>query len=647
MAIPTYNSTSLTYNNSGFTFDGSPTNDLTNLPALGVFIAFDDEPSVGDPDWEEVTQYVRNVSISRGRSDDYSQFQTGTAQVLLNNRDRRFDPFYTSGVYYGKLLPRRQIKIVANADDETFILFRGYVAGFPVKWTGNGADAVVQVDCFDSFGLLAAAELPPDWAYTTISALNPRRWFRFDDPNGSTVFKDIGFEPRPISLVSGDLLPLKAPALAAGYQYESAVFPVAVYGQGSKVTSLPNKSFSFCGWFRVNNLENTEFGLSTPNMGLLHRGVIVDLFFYNFTSISPAKTFKGWYANFVYQGTDSYKQIEFDDGAGTFVNTPQHLAITFNVNTQDLNVYLNGEPVANPVWRTIAGTYGEIPNSNLSLRSLIAQDIFDLDVELTAAQVKQIYQSGIGAIPETTAVRADRILDQTNLPTELINITDSPVATVSQLPVRGYALPALFETADSEGGEVFVDREGVLQFVNRWYSFGSDVSATVQATFDESNIPYADTFEIMYDADSIRNQVAVQFSGGGEVSASEDASIAAYGKNDYSIKTALSSIDQAQGLADLEASISSVLKPTISPIQVGNTRVASQWAAILGLDVLHRIQVNRTPPSGNAISQTMLVNSLRYDCSPDAWKVTIQGSSRLTGWFTADVSLLDGSDVLI
>ena len=88
-------------------------------PVSKVYIGFDDGPYVLNPTWTEVTSSVRSMTIDRGRSDDWGTFN-GSATVELNNRARLYDPFYTSGTYYGKLLPRRQIKIEATYGGTTY-----------------------------------------------------------------------------------------------------------------------------------------------------------------------------------------------------------------------------------------------------------------------------------------------------------------------------------------------------------------------------------------------------------------------------------------------------------------------------------------------------------------------------------------------
>ena len=143
-------------------------------PTPKVEVAFDDGPYVASPTWTDITSYVRGMDTERGRSDDWGNFY-GAATVVLDNRTRRFDPFYTSGVYYGKLLPRRQIRISAVYGGTTYPVFRGFIAGWPPSWTDAGYDSTVSLSCFDALGLLSSENLPADWAHQYILTTNPLR----------------------------------------------------------------------------------------------------------------------------------------------------------------------------------------------------------------------------------------------------------------------------------------------------------------------------------------------------------------------------------------------------------------------------------------------------------------------------------------
>jgi len=114
------------------------------FPVAIVEIAFDDGPYVASPTWTNVTSYVREMTTNRGRSNDWDSFE-GSAEVVLSNLDRRFDPFNASGPYYGKLTPRRQIRITATYGGTTYPVFRGYVNGWPPVWTDAGYDSTVTL----------------------------------------------------------------------------------------------------------------------------------------------------------------------------------------------------------------------------------------------------------------------------------------------------------------------------------------------------------------------------------------------------------------------------------------------------------------------------------------------------------------------
>ena len=118
---------------------------------LTVEIAFDTDPFATSQTFTDVSAYIREFSIDRGRQHDLADYQTGTASVLLNNADDRFNPLNTSSPYYGKISPFRQIKISAEYDSTTTVLFRGFITAYPESFGGQGADSSVRINCVDAF----------------------------------------------------------------------------------------------------------------------------------------------------------------------------------------------------------------------------------------------------------------------------------------------------------------------------------------------------------------------------------------------------------------------------------------------------------------------------------------------------------------
>jgi hypothetical protein len=239
-------------------------------------------------------------------------------------------------------------------------------------------------------------------------------------------------------------------------------------------------------------------------------------------------------------------------------------------------------------------------------------------------------------------------MQETSVSASLYNITTTPEATVSEIPVTGLVVTELQKVSNSEGGELFINKAGVLQFTNRSYAPAQGASADV-ITFDDSpgSNPYGQNLDVEYTADDISNDLVVTFSGGGSVRQTNTASQTSSGVVSTTIDTYLSSITGATDLATYEIAIRSVLKPQVSAIEASVARTETQWYDILNLELLSPFTITRTPPAGTVFTQKMIVNSISHDISPSGWRTSIQGSARYANWFVLDTSALDGPDLLL
>lgn len=84
-----------------------------SLPSVIVEAALSTRPTEA-PVWTDLTPWVESFSVRRGRQTERDSMQAGTATVRLDNRDRRFDPSYTAGPYYGQLKRRRRMRLLAG-----------------------------------------------------------------------------------------------------------------------------------------------------------------------------------------------------------------------------------------------------------------------------------------------------------------------------------------------------------------------------------------------------------------------------------------------------------------------------------------------------------------------------------------------------
>ena len=122
--------------------------------------AFGDDVFETSPTWTEVTQYVREFSVKRGRSHVLDRMQAGKATVTFSNNDSRFSPENTSGPYSPDVRVMTPIRIRAEYNSTTYDLFRGFVVSWPPR-TSRTKDNVVPAQCIDGFRLLASFE--QDW----------------------------------------------------------------------------------------------------------------------------------------------------------------------------------------------------------------------------------------------------------------------------------------------------------------------------------------------------------------------------------------------------------------------------------------------------------------------------------------------------
>jgi hypothetical protein len=228
-------------------------------PTPKVSIAFDDGPYVASPTWTDITEYVYSADVSRGRSDDYSPF-IGTAQVVLNNNSRLFDPFNTAGTYYGKLLPRRQIKIEGISNSVTYSVFRGFVDGFPAAWDQAGKFATTTLSCFDGISLLSQ-ELLPDYVYDHTIALSPTNYWRCNDGQASTTITDV-VEGYTLSAVF-DVYYRQGPTLSTALASPSISTGDSQYSSNKPNRPQTNGNVTISGWFTPSH------SAATANMGIL------------------------------------------------------------------------------------------------------------------------------------------------------------------------------------------------------------------------------------------------------------------------------------------------------------------------------------------------------------------------------------------
>jgi hypothetical protein len=134
----------------------------------------------------DISSRVQSVSVRRGKSEALDRIDAGISSVVLDNNDRLFDPLYEAGLYYGQLVPRRQIRISANGSP----VFYGYVEDFDLEYL-PGNRATVQVDIADAFGALANAPIDELDPPSELSGARVNRVLDLPEVNWPAELRDV------------------------------------------------------------------------------------------------------------------------------------------------------------------------------------------------------------------------------------------------------------------------------------------------------------------------------------------------------------------------------------------------------------------------------------------------------------------------
>jgi hypothetical protein len=121
------------------------------------------EPFKATPSYTELNHgsdhYVLGVSWQRGRSSVHADFAPGTATLILDNRDGRFDPDNTAGPYTATFGRGNPVLITAthSATATAYKQFKGYIDRISLRYERPMAFAIVE--CVETWAGVHTFEL--------------------------------------------------------------------------------------------------------------------------------------------------------------------------------------------------------------------------------------------------------------------------------------------------------------------------------------------------------------------------------------------------------------------------------------------------------------------------------------------------------
>ena len=131
---------------------------------------------LGGAQFVDVSQWVRSVTVNRGKNRELEKVTAGSCSVTFDNNNRWFDPQFTGSPYYGNIVPKREIRISMNGE----FVFRGVIEDWNLNYSKQG-DSTADVMAIDGFALLGQQTLTGGTATSQLSGA--RVTAVLDDPS--------------------------------------------------------------------------------------------------------------------------------------------------------------------------------------------------------------------------------------------------------------------------------------------------------------------------------------------------------------------------------------------------------------------------------------------------------------------------------
>lgn len=582
-------------------------------PVLTFEVALASAPGDPAPTWTDLSVYLRSATTRRGRSRDLERYSAGEAEFVLGNEDRRFDPAYAAGPYYGNVVPMKRVRLTAVYSAVTYPIFDGYVDSWEQVYQ-HPQEALVVVKCTDAFKVLAATELPSSAYVIEVTATAPVAWWRLGDAQGSIVRDAIA----------------AIPGTAVG----------ATFGQQGLVARDADTAVTFTstGGISVTDSRPQIVGSVTA-----------------FTYEAVIKTTAAGTQVIIQQdGTDSCQLrlrmlgtgiLEFqvtDAGSAYTAETEStgavndgsvhHVVASFSL-ANGLRVWVDGANVSNIVL-TDTGT-PVLTASRITLgndKALVVNgwtgtldEVAIYDRELSAAEIAaHAAQVSTPWNNDSPGARAARILDYIAWPAGLRDL-DTGKSVLQSATLATTALEHLQKVAESEFGALFISRDGKVTLVER----DALVNQASQAAFGDVDPEWEYTaLDFDYSDADIRNDVIVSRSEGTAQRVQDTASIAAYLRHSFTLDGLLYDSDElSRSAAEFFVGLSKdprlrVTQLRLDPVDGSN---AALFAEALKRELAEWVTVRRRPQNlGAAIDQVCELEGIDHVLGPRLWVTTFR-----------------------
>ncbi len=603
-----------------------------------VYIAFGDGPLVASPTWTEVTAYVRSVRTSRGRSNELEQFGAGTATIVLSNADRRFDPDYSSGPYYGDILPRKQVKVECVYNAVTYPVFRGVVQAWQQDYPLLGRDATCTIQCADLLALLATWDLAEDAHAALVEPLAPSLWWSLGGEGEAVDRAGRYSAPYSADRTAVDAL---VPSGDGGSRVEIV--------EGDTATSIvPYRGLSFTPPSYY--IYTVSFFIRAAGAG----GRLVELYQTDVLAGNQVAyiDLDGGIINFEQNG-DVYSVTSTSTTA--IADGAVHHVACVRSSASTVKVYIDG--VLEDTTTNASLTYSMGPKyivlGAVSEVGYVELDEFTIfyGTELSSTQIATLAAARNGWTGDRVGARLQTLCDILGVPSGLIDFGTSS-SSLGAFVGRADALSIAAQAARSDQGRLFASKAGKLTFQPKTVDMGASSSLTFADDATANAVKYSG-FGLELDERLVYNLVTVTGTGtDAEFTKSDTTSQGEYSKRSLTVDTALPSMnacrDVAERLVDRYSDPATRGRAwTAHPERTLIGSATLGWASIMDLELGSIVTLKRSPSTGSAISKVVQLTSIAHDIDLPAgvWTVAFQGApADTTAYFRWGTSNWGGSD---
>lgn len=562
------------------------------------------------PVWEDITQRVRSGRVTRGRQSEFDRTSAGTMTLVVDNRDRTFDPTVSAGAR-----PNKRIRVTVGSGADLRPVFDGWIDALPQSYSGPG-DATVTLTATDGFKVLARFELDPIYQ-GVIEADGPYGWWRLADyslqstgavdssGNGFTgTWKGTPHETESLIVDGPGAITCNGKDDTGSSSADGVVIPSAVIAAAPVTVEC---------WVNTGK-HGTNLSFICGQTHVVSSTFVADFVLgMNNSNGTPFFACQVGGINVTVTG-----------GSAIHDTGVRHLVGTID-SSRNVRLYVDGVLAAGPStggatttinasgsFRIAKTPIGSDPGAGSSYKPYDG-DICEVAVyerALSAAEVLEHYTAGANPWgDESTGARVARILDLVGWPAGE-RVIDSGASTLgAAVNIEGNtALAHLLAVEQTEQGRFFIDGSGAARFFSR----NHETTLTTQAEFADGE---PDGLEFDYSDANLCNDCVVTREGGTPQRAQDATSIAAHWRASAEISGVLYSTDnEARAMAQWR--VLNYATPTMRPSALKFKPfldLPDLYPRVLARELGDRIAVTKTALDGGTIEVDAVIEGISHE----------------------------------